>query len=487
MTKLLLNLSRSCFGIFALLMLAASPAVTAQSKTTVETEVTVTTEQLHGSQDSQLATSSDQQIATIPTSRTPEEAFDDWLDEVGIDDGVNSKDDGTMFVVVYGEATVNAKGDPKKPKNRWVQARNAAYSTAVMLAKAEIADLVSAEVQSERSSSVMDMGGDNPPPMMAEPAKQLSVMDKALTLTGKALDHQIKQFDPEWDGSGMSDEQRKERLVGMRETFKESMGQLSRLFITGAMPVINLEGNDEEGNYVVGVGLIWSPKTQAVAQGIIDDDVTLPIDEPEPKIRDQIKQALNDDPNFMAVSSGVRVWTNEKGEQTVVAFVGLDRTKSKQKNKRESGMRGRVMIAQFVAEQTEASDQAETEMVTDQLMDDSSETFNASTFESTVKAKSKKLRLTGVARVYKWKGKHPVSKAKMLVDVWAWTPSGRKQAAQIAEAAEKAEKKMNKKAAAGSSATTSSGSGGSAGSDNTTTTVPASGSKKGATTKKKKW
>ena len=472
-----IKLKGGFLGLFAALLLTNPQGAAAG--------ITVTQEQLHNSKDSQLATSSEQQFVAIPPT-TPEKAYEEWLDNLEIAGGPNENEDGTMFFVAQAEAAVDVKGDPKKAKNAWVLARNVAYSKAELLAKAQLADYLASEVKSERSSKVTDMGGDTPPPMMAKAAEQLSVMDKALTLTGKALDHEIKKFDSKWDGTGRTQEEKKRRLVSIREKYKERMSALSRLFITGAVPVINLEGTNDLGQYVVLVGMVWSPKTQAIAQSIIDNDLKLPLDEPEPSIRNQVKAALADNPDFLAVSSGVRLWTNEKGEQAVVAFTGVDRTKSSQKNMREAGLRGRNMIAQFVAEQFEANDRVDTEMITDTLLndDETRETFNSSEFESTVKAKSKKLKLTGVAQAYKWKGRHPVSKARMEVVVWSWTPSGRKFAGQMKEAADKAEKAMNTKATSSISPASGQQSGTTS---NKTTGMATSRTLKGATTKKKKW
>lgn len=471
-----INFKGGCLGLFAALLLVNSPGANAG--------ITVTQEQLHGSKDSELATSSDRQVVAIPPT-SPEEAFEEWLDTLEIKEGPNENDDGTMFFVAQAEAAVEAKGDPKKSKNAWVQARNVAYSKAEVLAKVQLADYLATEVQSERSSQVTDMGGDTPPPMMAKVAEQLSVMDKALTLTGKALDHEIKKFDTKWDGTGRTPEEKLKRMVSIRENYTERMSAFSRLFITGAVPVINLEGTNDDGDYVVLVGIVWSPKTQALAQSILDRSITLPLDDPEPTIRDQVKNALTEDRNFLAVSSGVRLWTNENGEQAVVAFTGVDRTRSSQKNMREAGLRGRSMIAQFVAEQFVANDQVNTEVVTDTLSDEDEtrETFNASKFESTVKSKSKKLTLSGVAQAYKWKGEHPVSKARMEVVVWSWTPSGRKFAGQLQDSAKKSEMEINKLTTSG----TSSASGATSTTSNQTTQAPASRTRKGATTKKNKW
>jgi hypothetical protein len=449
------------------------------TKTTVTVEVEA--EQLYESKETELATSSTEQVAKLEGSRTPMASFEDWLDENEMTEGVNFKEDGSLFVIVYDEQVVNAKGDPKNVRNRWVQARNVAYSRAVLNAKAQIADAVSAEVTSARSARVLDIGGDTLPPVLTGPAKQLSIMDKALTLAGKELDHQIQKFEPEWDGTGKSEAERQKRLVQYRETYKESLGAVSRLFTTGALPIFTAEGRDEDGNYVVGVGMVWSTKTQFIAEAIFDSALALPKDDPEPSIRDQLKLALNNNPDFLAVSSGVRLWTNENGEQTIIAIVGLDRTKSKQRNRRESGLRGRSMIAQFVAEQVEAKDQAETEMVTDQLVDGSSETFDAGEFNSAIAARSKTIRLSGVSRAFRWTGKHPASKAKMLVDVWAWTPSARQQAATLARISDRAEKSMRQKGAQPAIPT------------NTETAkskpvaVPATAASRGATTKKSKW
>ena len=228
-----------CACLFVTMSSSAFGQSTESAKTTVTVEVEA--EQLYESKETELATSSSGQVVALEGSRTPQASFDDWLDENEMTEGVNFKEDGSLFVIVYDEQVVNAKGDPQDVRNRWVQARNVAYSRAVLNAKAQIADAVSAEVTSERAARVLDIGGDTLPPLLTGPAKQLSIMDKALTLAGKELDHQIRKFDPEWDGTGMSEAEKQKRLVQYRETYKESLGAVSRLFTTGALPIFTAE------------------------------------------------------------------------------------------------------------------------------------------------------------------------------------------------------------------------------------------------------
>ena len=92
------------------------------------------------------------------------------------------------------------------------------------------------------------------------------------------------------------------------------------------------------------------------------------------------------------------------------------------------------------------------------------------------------MKLTGVAKRFNWKGHHPVTKAKMQVIVFSWTPSGREFSGRLKDAADKAEKEMQTQP---TSSNASQGSG-SQNSNKTKELVPTR-TRKGATTKKKKW
>jgi hypothetical protein len=427
----------------------------------------VTAEQLYDSPEMEVGTSSQNQAVAI-SAKTPEEQYHEFLSQRGMHDGVNFRDDGTMFFVAFDESGVEAK------QNTWVQMRNIAYSKAILNAKSQIADFVAAEIGSERASEVLQLGGDIAPPAVKEAAAQLSVMDKALALTDKALDAEIKKFDPTWDGTGKTEEQRRERVVTMQEQYKSALAARSRLFLSGALPVFQAEGNDIDGRYTVGAALVWSPRTQLVASAITSDAVHLPLDAPEPPIRQQLQSQMNADPHFLASSQGVRIWTNEKGEQTVVSFASIDRTRSKQLNNRKAGAEARKMIGQFVAEMVATAEEGSEQLTTQRLANGEEEAFNESEFSTKVESKAKTIKLQGVAKVYSWKGKHPESNANMQVDVYAWTPLGRGMANGLQHMSNTQEARMNRHGA-------------STGQQGTATNAVGATTRMGATTSSSKW
>lgn len=455
-------------GAVLALALSATENLALAQQTSVTTEVTVTTEQLYNSPEMEVGTSSEKQYAGI-SEKTPEERYEEFLSEMEMSDGVNFRESGSMFFVAYADARVS-----QAKKGQWVQIRNIAYSTAILNAKALIADYVATEIGSERASEVLEFGGDVAPPATEKAVKQLSVMDKALALTDRALDAEIKKFDPSWDGTGKTEDERHQRMVTMQEQYKSTLAARSRLFLSGALPILNIEGNDIDGNYVVGVAIVWSPRTQLVASAITSDAVQLPLDTPEPPIRQQLQNILKSNPNFLAVSQGVRIWTNEKGEQTVISFSSVDRKKNKQLNNRKAGANARKMIGQFVAEMVVTADQASEQLTVQTLANGEEETFNESSTNTLVEAKARTIKLTGVAKVYSWKGKHPETNANIQVDVYAWTPLSRGLAQGLQQMSNEQQQQMNKQ-------------GVSPGIQSTETNTVGATTRSGATTKKNKW
>lgn len=379
----------------------------------------------------EMGTSSAEQRATV-SDRTPRQLHQDWLTANGLVDGLNEdRATGQTRFVAFADAIIDGGR-----ADQWVSRRNIAVDKALMNAKAQIADYVGRDLASARSVELIEQMGEDAPPMLQEAARQLSVVDKLHTLADHALDAQIRTFDPAWDGSGRSSAERQQRVVEMQESYREQVSQRARLFVSGALPVNLVEGTNADGKYGVGVTLVWSPITQRIAQAFADPSLMPAPGAGEPPLVQQIEGHLAADPAFLAVSHGVRVWRNPAGERVLVAFSGVDRSNSSMRNDRLASLQAAAMIQQFVAEQVESHDDLNRALTSQTLATGAIEAFNASAFQSRIEARAPNITLAGLAKVYSWQGRHPVSETPMQVDVFAWSPSTQDAAGRLRSVSE---------------------------------------------------
>jgi len=382
-----------------------------------------------------LQQDSTKQIAVAqPTD--PNLRWQAYLDSSGLDEGVNEKN-GRIFFIASGSSIV---GQPINSKS-FIGSRTIAYNKALLVAKSELAETISSELKSERGLKLFESGNEPAPALQKTVVEPLSIADKAHTLTSLALDDQIKKFDPTWDGTNKSKEEKLDKIAIQIERYTESLSQKAIMFLQGASPVFNAEG-PVDGSYTVVVGLVWSGKFTKIAESLYNPSVKIPIGKKTLTVKDQIKEMLKKSPDSLAATMGVRVWRNENGERVVVSFAAANNIGSPIIAKKKTSMRGRSQIAQFISEAIVSEGNMGGGEQLNYYEDGSSEAFNEEKFKQDITARSKLVKLSGVASVFYWKGKHPVSNKRMVVNVMSWSPSSASVARGLEKMASDQETKM---------------------------------------------
>jgi len=156
--------------------------------------------------------------------------WQEWLKTNGFTEGVRQLPDGRKLILTSGSAVVRAKPGSA----RWVAARNLAVDQAELDAKKNLAEFIDMEIKGNRLVQLATQGGETPPPMMAEAVEELSIAQKARVLTSSALDDQIRRFNPKWDGTGRSDEQKRAVLITLQEKIRDHVSARARLLTSGA-------------------------------------------------------------------------------------------------------------------------------------------------------------------------------------------------------------------------------------------------------------
>ncbi|MBE7203455.1 MAG: hypothetical protein INR70_37440, partial [Parafilimonas terrae] len=169
-----------------------------------------------------------------------ETCWADWKAKEHLEDGKNEKKNGYFIYVAHKQAAVE-----EAPGSRnWLVGRNAAFSYAEISARQALAEAMRATLQSSRSAAVKTFGGDEAPPSLRPVVERLSIVDKSRVLADKALDAEIKKFDPQW--SGGTEAQRRAVIATEQLRIDQSIARSAEMFASGAFTVVQCEGPSRE-------------------------------------------------------------------------------------------------------------------------------------------------------------------------------------------------------------------------------------------------
>ena len=382
-------------------------------------------------------------VAPVAPSASVDECWSSWLAAQKLPNGramvagPNEKPDGTLTYLAFSSSPILAQ----RGTSAWIAGRNAAFTVAELSARQQMAEFLGVDMRGDRGAAVFKGGEDQPPPD-AGPARVLSNAEKLTTLTGKALDHAIEQFDPNWNGAGLTEEQKHMQAVEIRQTVVANVAVRAGLVAAGAFTIKECEGNDADGNYSVGTGLIWSPKLDDIARSMIDPRVKVAVTSPALPLHDQFAAEATTEPNWMAYTQGARVYTNEKGERVIVGFGVASGSGMSSVDIEQARVRALGAIQRFVGEKLETGREDGEQYQQRVLVSKKVETFDTGAFNNRVNARAREITLTGAYQVGQWRGKHPWGETPMQVVAMAYTPTAAASAAalrqQVSAAAEKA-------------------------------------------------
>lgn len=352
-------------------------------------------------------------------------------------EGVNKKPDGTSYMIAYGEAIVGKSLNDKG----FMDSRNLAYSAALQSAKADLSRYLKVELNSNRAFIMEAFGGDSAPSIVEKIEKPLSIIDKANKLTGLALDNEIKKFDADWDGTNKTKDDIDAKIASQRELIIQNYASQSMAFLQGTTPIFNAEGPNDEGQYIVAVGIVWTPRSMLVAESIYNPTVVPP---KGPKKTLSIQERLDNlTDEELAGSLGLRAWWDEDGLPVILSFGQATAKGSPAIAKNNSALLARIQIQQFVSEQIVAEDSLSALQDTRFYDDDNYQAFNESKFLSKIESMSRTLPLSGVGTVLYKKVYHPITNKKIVVNVASWSPESNDLARNLKQLSEEQETKMD--------------------------------------------
>lgn len=367
-----------------------------------------------------------------------ETCWADWKAKEHLEDGKNEKKNGYFIYVAHKQAAVE-----EAPGSRnWLVGRNAAFSYAEISARQALAEAMRATLQSSRSAAVKTFGGDESPPSLRPVVERLSIVDKSRVLADKALDAEIKKFDPQW--SGGTEAQRRAVIATEQLRIDQSIARSAEMFASGAFTVVQCEGpsREDNGKYTVLTGLIWTPKLAGVAETIWNPTLTLQKEAPQAPIRQQFEAIKAENPDWLAYTLGARVFTDENGERVVVGFGVAPQTSLMPADQSRASLAAMAAIQRFVSERVVAKTKTDEAYEKRGMSDGSTQSFNLDTFTQEVRAQAADLHLKGATEILSWRGEHPWSKAKMQVVAVAWSQRWAADAGAVSRAMGAAEQRM---------------------------------------------
>lgn len=394
--------------------LVISPA---GAQTPIATNVAALIEQVP---DITLATRSAEQ-QNQKTNKVVDDLLRDWQLRFKLTPGLNSFPDGRKIFISEGVAQIAlASGSTD-----WVAAKIAAYNNAELDAKKKIASFVGTYVQAQRSYSALARGTDEAlAPIMENANTQLSLVAKMQTLAGAQLDAAIKTFDPNWNGTGVTEAQRQARKIALEQSISTNHATYAQALIHGAMTVAQFEGNDVSGKPSVIVVMQWSNKLQSVAALVRNPSSNTIIDlgPRDISIQEQITNKDRLNPNWLSTANGVRVWVDENAKPVVLGFGIAPATSITSIDKSRARLAAEAAIVQFAAENIVAEAAEKGAFVYQEDNKGRAETFNANVFKERIQAQSASIKLAGVVEIAQWRGVDELGKVPMQVVVIAWSP-----------------------------------------------------------------
>jgi hypothetical protein len=247
---------------------------------------------------------------------------------------------------------------------------------------------VQTHVQSGRSLTEQARGGDPVPPEFASATRALSNAEKLRTLTGAALDEAIRHFDPDWDGTGKSDQERRAAALQQSSSVREQIGIHAALLIAGAMTIMQFEGTDR-GKPAVLVAMAWLDRYQRMAERLWMPDVVLEQAGSGSSIGDRIRNELQENPDFMAVTNGVRAWRNQKGEVVLVSFGAVPVSNMASIDRSRARDRALAQLNWFAGEQITARSVGDGAFTAQSYADGSDRQFDSSSYLRRIEGESK--------------------------------------------------------------------------------------------------
>ena len=316
----------------------------------------------------------------------------DYLAERGWTLGSN--DDGKFIVILASSAI---EGDPGSPKS--ATQRNIAYQKAMLDARMEMAETLSAEIQS--AVARIDAEGRLPDDVAGTAAA--GAIEKAMELARAS-------------GGNLQE-------VVRSEVFQRSIGVSAKSEVAGLQAFRVFEQIAPDGNGEIAVIATYSERGNEIRRALLGR-AKAPTGAPGIRIGDWAR-GLGDE--ALLYSFGVQPKRDEKGEMVLVAFGQASPVSASSGAMRNARVRARAeaqeALRAFMGAMVESETDISQASSIQELADKSAKYASSEEFMNAVKAYAGLLDMPGVNAVHTWEHRHPFSDRDTAGVVMVWSVS----------------------------------------------------------------
>jgi hypothetical protein len=275
---------------------------------------------------------------------------------------------------------------------------------------------------------------------IANPSKLASLVNKLLALGGGILDEKLKEMgiDPsEYDAAPLSKKKQLMMKGIEQQTCVRSMAEL-----VGVVPVKTFEAHDENGNYVVAVAIVASPKFRAFAKEVLENRENVqpnPLKVGGPSVRDQILR----EKKALLHEFGIRRIYDEDGYPVLISYgqsgngyVGEDfqmrmhyREAAYDFAKNQALANFALLMDAFGNASRKTSENSQVQEVATATLNKDSVFTRTDTFKEMIKILNRRVEVQGsihdfpgIRELSRWTLKHPENGQEVDGVVFAWSP-----------------------------------------------------------------
>lgn len=207
------------------------------------------------------------------------------------------------------------------PESRdWGNARVMAYKEAMIKAQAEYIRYLGLSVSTESVSRMFQDPSKMPSFSEADlrsPTKLGELLDKVVAVAGGKLDQQLQEMNISPEEFRAAPQSKRATLFA--RSVSETTISRGRAELTGIIPVKTFEAYDADGNHVVAVAVVASPRFRQFVHDIIQSKGDIAPD-PDKASPTPLRELLRENPAALINEFGIRRMYDEQGYPVLVSF-----------------------------------------------------------------------------------------------------------------------------------------------------------------------
>ena len=294
------------------------------------------------------------------------------------------------------------------------QCRRQAFDEALLMAKADLAEFLRAEVETSLMSRINEPGDSesvgraaSPPVSKAPPG----LLEKAVAILNHEVDKELARRGIKLGGEGAEEAKKEVQIKILSQSDFQSAVRVTALAgIAALQSYRTFEGCGSDGKCDIAVIAIVSTKSEALHAALMG------IGEPP---RSDCKMdigrwAEEQGPNVLLYTHGAQARTNAKGEVVLVGFgqasVVTDSGRSVDAARQKAKMKAQGALRQFMGELVTVNGAAVEASISLEAAEKSDSRFRVSeSFVREIMAVGEKLGMAGMREVFSWEFVHPAS------------------------------------------------------------------------------